>query len=122
MVELKKKFNHFSDHPVFFKWFVSYLVMLGLTLIASIAIYFYSYRIIDQQQEKVNKVMLEKIESEVEYYFNTARSTVSGLILDSDIDRVSRSHSFDVEDHEKIYYSLKLPTPIGVMNLEKSIL
>lgn len=105
MVELKKKFNHFSDHPVFFKWFVSYLVMLGLTLIASIAIYFYSYRIIDQQQEKVNKVMLEKIESEVEYYFNTARSTVSGLILDSDIDRVSRSHSFDVEDHEKIYYS-----------------
>ena len=63
-MEKRKNIGAFFDRKsVFFRWFLSYLMMLILALLASMAIYFYAFRVIDKQQKNTNEIMLEKIET-----------------------------------------------------------
>ena len=100
----KGKINEFlNNKPVSFGWYLSYLLMLVLALAVSIGIYFYSYHIIEQQQKDTNKVMLDKIQSEIEYYFDSAKSMVASLMIDSEVEKVVRMKEFGVKDRENIY-------------------
>ena len=93
----------FDSKSVFFRWFISYLVMLILALLASMAIYIYAFQVIDQQQKNTNKIMLEKIETEIEYYFENAKNTVASLMIDSDVEKLIRKEEFNVSDRITIY-------------------
>ena len=105
MLEMKKgKINEFlNNKPVSFGWYLSYLIMLVLALVVSIGIYFYSYHVIEQQQKDTNKVMLEKIQSEIEFYFDSAKSIVASLMIDSEVEKVVKMREFGVKDRENIY-------------------
>ena len=88
---------------VFFRWLASYLVMLVLMLLASVGLYFFSYGIISSQQEKVNKLMLEKIQIEVDDYYNSAKATLISLLLDPEVEEIMKKEGVSLEDRSLIY-------------------
>lgn len=56
----KKTEIFFDSKSVFFRWFLSYIIMLIFALIASMAIYFYAFRVIDNQQKMPTKLCSKK--------------------------------------------------------------
>ena len=89
---------------VFFRWFMSYLFLLGLVLLSSIAIYFYSYQQIKSQQMRTNAVLLEKVRSEVDIYFQTAANSALSLLLDPNAEKaIARSREFSIADQELLH-------------------
>lgn len=103
MEKRKKTWAFFDSKSVFFRWFLSYLIMLILALLASMAIYFYAFRVIDKQQKNTNKIMLEKIETEIEDYFETVKNTAASLMIDSDVEKLLRKEKFNIADRITIY-------------------
>ena len=103
-MEKRKNIGAFFDRKsVFFRWFLSYLMMLILALLASMAIYFYAFRVIDKQQKNTNEIMLEKIETEIEDYFDTVKKTAASLMIDSDVEKLIRKEEFNISDRITIY-------------------
>ena len=47
--------------------------------------------------------MLEKIETEIEDYFEIVKNTVSSLMIDSDVEKLLRKDEFDIRDRITIY-------------------
>lgn len=93
-----------KNTSVFWNCFLSYLIMLGMAILVSIALYFFSYEIISEQNEKVNLTMLEKIQTEIDDYFETARRTVISIRLDSDVKKaVKVDGDFSIGDREMLY-------------------
>ena len=89
---------------VFGRWLMSYIIMLGMMILASFTLYFYSYNVINQQQERVNEIMLEKIQTEVDDYFDSAKAAVISLYMDSDVEKLMKKRDeFDVEDVSVVY-------------------
>lgn len=96
--------KRFKNMSVFVRWFLSYLTMLGLAIVLSIGLYFYSYNIISQQAEQVNHTMLEKLQIEVDGYFSEARKTTISLILDGDVQNALKvQKDFSISDRETLY-------------------
>lgn len=103
-MEKRKNIGAFFDSKsVFFRWFLSYLIMLILALLASMAIYFYAFRVIDKQQKNTNQIMLEKIETEIEDYFDAVKNTAASLMIDSDVEKLIRKEEFNISDRITIY-------------------
>ena len=89
---------------VFVKWLISYIIMLGMMILASFTLYFYSYNVINQQQERVNGIMLEKIQTEVDDYFDSAKAAVISLYMDSEVEKLmKKKEKFDVTDNTLVY-------------------
>lgn len=89
---------------VFGRWLMSYIIMLGMMILASFTLYFYSYNVINQQQEHVNEIMIEKIQTEVDDYFDSAKAAVISLYLDSEVEKLMKKRvDFDVEDITVVY-------------------
>lgn len=94
----------FKNSSVFISWFFSYLIMLGLVLLVSIGLYFFAYNVIDEQGGKVNRTMLEKVQTEIDSYFMDARNMVVSLMIDHDVQKASRTkHSFELSDRAMLY-------------------
>ncbi len=94
----------FGKNLIFIKWIISYLCMLIIVLFASIGIYFYSYKIISEQQKDINRKILEKVETEVNRYFVAARNAAVSIMLDEDLEKIgNKSTDLSIEDREIIY-------------------
>lgn len=94
----------FKNSSVFKSWFFSYLIMLSLVLLVSIGLYFFAYNIIDEQGEKVNRTMLEKVQTEIDSYFTDAKSAVASMMIDSDVQKAGRSKKpFVLSDRAFLY-------------------
>ena len=89
----------FKNTSVFIRWFFSYLMILGLALLVSVGMYFFSYDVINRQGEKMNQVILEKVQTEMDGYFDKAKSTAVSLMLDASVSKAGRvKGSFNVKD------------------------
>ena len=96
-----KKIKNIS---VFIRWFLSYLIMLSLTLIVSIGLYFFAFDVIDEQGQKMNQTMLETVQVEIDGYFTEARSAVVSLMLDGDVRKAGNvKGSFSIRDRVMLY-------------------
>lgn len=94
-----------KNTSVFWNCFLSYLIMLGMAILVSIALYFFAFGIIDDQSEKVNLTMLEKIQTEIDGHFEEARRTVISMRLDNDIQKaVEVNSAFSISDREMLYH------------------
>lgn len=93
----------FKNRVLFFRWFLSYLVMMGLVMLASIGIYFHSYKLIAKQTEMASMTLLEKIQVEIDGHFSDARKTLSMLMLDSEVQKAAESKAFAIRDREMLY-------------------
>lgn len=94
----------FKNKAVFKRWFLSYLVMMGLVLLLSVAIYFHSYHIISRQSEEITVTLLDKMQSEIDARFNSARNNLVNLLLDSDTQKAAETAgSFSMGDRELLY-------------------
>jgi AraC-like DNA-binding protein len=71
--------------PVLFRWFVSYLAILVIPLIFSIAVYFYSLHIINRNSKEIYESSLEQIRIEVDNYFDGVSQILQQLSLNTDI-------------------------------------
>ena len=74
----------FKNRTVFFKWFLSYLLVLGLAVLFSIGIYFHFHNIINRQSEEITTTLLDKMQAEIDARFRSARLNLVNLMLDSD--------------------------------------
>lgn len=93
-----------KNSSVFGRWLMSYIIMLGMMILASFTLYFYAYNVINQQQERVNEIMLEKIQTEVDDYFDSAKATVISLYLDSEVEKLMKKRvDFGIEDVGVVY-------------------
>lgn len=89
---------------VFLRWFFSYLIMMGLVMLLSVGLYFYSYRIINDQAEEVNQTLLAKAQVEIDNYFSEARSNITSLLLDSSVQKAAKVNgTFSVGDREMLH-------------------
>ena len=88
---------------VFSRWLASYLVMVVLMLVASVGLYFYSYDIISKQQEKANEDMLEKVQIEVDACLDSAKATWASLLLEPDVERLTKNAGITMEDRQLLY-------------------
>ena len=94
----------FKNTSVFIRWFFSYLMILGLALLVSVGMYFFSYDVINRQGEKMNQVILEKVQTEMDGYFDKAKSTAVSLMLDASVSKAGRvKGSFNVKDRVLLY-------------------
>lgn len=94
----------FKNASVFTRWFFSYLLMLGLVLIASFGLYFFAYNIIDEQGEQVNRTMLEKVQTEIDGYIINANNVVTSLMIDSNVQKLGRIREpFELRDRALLY-------------------
>lgn len=93
-----------KKQSVFLRWFFSYLIMMGLVILLSIGIYFFSYGIINEQAVQVNRTLLEKMQVEIDSYFMEARSTVTSLMLDNSVQKaVKVKGPFSMGDREMLH-------------------
>ena len=89
---------------ILIQWFSSYIIILAMAFLASIAIYFYSYNLIEKQQKKLNIFTLEKVREEIDHYFFIAKKEALSLTTDSDIQKLSGvTGDFSIKDRERIY-------------------
>ena len=94
----------FKNKAVFKKWFLSYLVMMGLAIMLSVGIYFHSYHIISRQSEEITVTLLDKMQSEIDARFNSARHNLVNLLLDRDTQKAAEiTGSFSIGDRELLY-------------------
>jgi AraC-like DNA-binding protein len=75
--------------PVLFRWFMSYLAILIIPLVFSGAVYFYSFRIINNSSEEIYRAALEQIRTEVDNYFSGVFQTLQQLALNDNIQALS---------------------------------
>lgn len=93
-----------KSSSVFVKWLISYIIMLGIMILASFTLYFYSYNVINEQQESVNGIMLEKIQAEVDDHFSSARAAAISLYMDYDVDQLmKKKEPLGVSDRGIVY-------------------
>lgn len=93
-----------KSSSVFVRWLMSYIIMLGMMILASFTLYFYSYNVINQQQERINGIMLEKIQTEVDDYFDSAKAAVISLYMDSEVEKLMMKRTnFDITDMLVVY-------------------
>ena len=94
----------FKNMSVFIRWFLSYLIMLSLVLIVSIGLYFFSFEVIDEQGQKMNQTMLEKVQTEMDGYFMEAKSAIVSLMLDANVRKAGMvKDSFSIQDRVLLY-------------------
>lgn len=94
----------FQNRTVFFQWFLSYLVMMGLVGILSFGLYFYSYSIISGQSEEIIQTMLEKIKVDMDGHFGEAHRNLTDLMLDQDVQKAVKTRgAFRMGDRELLY-------------------
>ncbi len=99
-----RKMKRFKNTSVFIRWFLSYLIMLGLVLLVSVGLYFFSFEIINEQGEKVNRTMLEKVQTEMDGYFTEARSVMVSLMLNENVRKAGRiKETFSIADRVLLY-------------------
>lgn len=67
-IYMKKTFKKGKKPSIFLRWIFTYIVLSLLVIVASVALYFYSYKVINGQQEKFNTIMQETLEEEIEEY------------------------------------------------------
>ena len=79
----------FRNRTVFFKWFFSYLLILGLAVLFSVGIYFRFYDIINRQSEEITITLLDKMQAEIDARFRGARLNLVNLILDSEVQKAA---------------------------------
>jgi AraC-like DNA-binding protein len=68
---------------------MSYLAILVIPLVFSVAVYFYSFRIINNSSEEIYRTALEQIRAEVDNYFDGAFHTLQQLALNDNIQALS---------------------------------
>lgn len=96
--------GRFKNKTVFLRWFLSYLVMLGLAIVLSVGIYFYSYNVISRQSEKITITLLDKMQSEIDACFSSAQHNLVNLLLDSDVQKAAEiTGGFSIGDGELLY-------------------
>ena len=71
--------------PVLLRWFVSYLVILLVSLFLSIAVYFYSLSIINKNSSEIYEASLEQFRIEVDNFINSAYQILQQLAFNPDI-------------------------------------
>ncbi len=99
-----RKFKFFRNKIVFFQLFLSYLVMLGLVILLSVGMYFHAYNIISRQSEEVTLALLDKMQTEIDGHFGSARQNLAELLLDSDVQRAAKTKGgFSIGDRELLY-------------------
>ena len=62
--------------PVLFRWFVSYLAILLIPLLLSVAVYFYSLRIINKRSMEIYEASLEQFRIEVDNFISNTFQTL----------------------------------------------
>ncbi len=94
----------FKNRTVFFKWFLSYLLVLGLAVLFSIGIYFHFHNIINRQSEEITTTLLDKMQAEIDARFRSARLNLVNLMLDSDVQKAAGINGgFSIGDRELLY-------------------
>ena len=89
---------------ILIQWFSSYIIILAMAFLASIAIYFYSYNLIEKQQKKLNLFTLEKVREEIDHYFFIAKKEALSLTTDADVQKLAdTTGDFSIKDRERIY-------------------
>lgn len=89
---------------ILIQWFSSYIIILAMAFLASIAIYFYSYNLIEKQQKKLNLFTLEKVREEIDHYFFIAKKEALSLTTDADVQKLAdTAGDFSIKDRERIY-------------------
>ncbi len=95
----------FRNRTVFFKWFFSYLLILGLAVLFSVGIYFRFYDIINRQSEEITITLLDKMQAEIDARFRGARLNLVNLILDSEVQKAAAIRGgFSISDRELLYH------------------
>ena len=74
-----------KSNPLLIRWFISYLAILIIPLLFSIAVYFYSLYIINRSSEEIYEASLEQFRIEVDNFINSNFQTLQQLALNSDI-------------------------------------
>lgn len=89
---------------ILIQWFSSYIIILAMAFLASIAIYFYSYNLIEKQQKKLNLFTLEKVREGIDHYFFIAKKEALSLTTDADVQKLAdTTGDFSIKDRERIY-------------------
>lgn len=89
---------------IFLNYFISYLVVLGLAVLLSIVVYFYSFRVIKEQAAQVNQTVLETMRVDMDGRIGEVHKLISGILLDSNVQKtVKAKGAFSLSDRETLY-------------------
>lgn len=89
---------------VFVNYFLSYLVILFMSVLVSMGIYVYSYQIINDQSTRMNQVLLNTLRTEVDGRLSEIHKLMGKLMLDSNVQKaLSIKKEFSIKDREMLY-------------------
>jgi AraC-like DNA-binding protein len=105
--------------PVILRWFVSYLAILVISLVFSVAVYFYSHNIINKSSGEFYEASLEQFRIEVDNFINGSIQSLQQLALNTDIrvltlikDDLQPRHRWNIFQAVKEINKIKLILPL----------
>lgn len=85
---------------VLFRWFLSYLFIVVCSICFGIALYFYTYDIVEDQSAKINQMLFDKLRVEVDGYIEEIIKLQEDLIMDKGVRRITALNQIGLEDQE----------------------
>lgn len=96
--------DRLTKGSIFIKWLISYLCIFIVVLLIGTGIYFYSYNIIQTQQQEISQKVLERVETNVNRYLLIAKNTAVSIMLDTNLEKISNKDTeLSIPDRENIY-------------------
>lgn len=93
-----------KNMSLFKRFFISYLIVMGLVMVLSVGIYFYSYHIINAQAKQNHQTLLEKMQVEMDASFSESKRNITSLLLDGGVQKAVKVQGrFSMGDREVLY-------------------
>lgn len=112
---VQKQEKRKSRSKVYWKMFLSYLLMLFIPIFAASLIYSYTLRIIQGQAERMNRSLLESVKMDFDKEIENIQETVGRLSLDRELQLVSQAKGkLSGYDQQLLYYLYKNLETTGI--------
>lgn len=96
-----------NKNSVLRSWFFSYLLIIACTVCFGSAMHVYAFRVVKNQSEKINRMLIEKLQEEVDGYVGEAVRIQGDLIIDKAVMKLTSFREIGIEEQEVVLDTYK---------------
>lgn len=88
-------------------WFLSYLIIIACSLCFGSALYAYAFHVVKQQSAKINQMLVEKLQAEVDGYVKEAVKIEGDLLVDKSVIKLTSFQKIGMGEQEVVLDTYK---------------
>lgn len=88
-------------------WFFSYLIIIACSVCFGSALYAYAFHVVKEQSAKINQMLIEKLQAEVDGYVGEAVKAERDLIVDKAVMKLTSFQKIGMKEQEAVLDAYK---------------